>query len=104
MLLENGAAVNLKDHKGWYPLHHAAQNYRAEIANLLLEKGADIEAKDDYGNTPLWRSVFASQGRGEMITLLLSKGADPNNANGSGVSPLALARNIANYDVKQFFE
>jgi len=104
ILLQNGATVNLKDHKGWYPLHYAAQNYRAKIANLLLKKGADIEAKDDYGNTPLWRSVFASQGRGEMISLLLSHGANPNNANDSGVSPLALARNIANHDVKQFFE
>jgi ankyrin repeat protein len=104
VLLENGATVNLKDHKGWYPLHYAAQNYRVEIANLLLEKGADIEAKDAYGNTPLWRSVFASQGRGEMIAMFLSKGANPNNANDSGVSPLALAANIANYNIQQFFE
>ncbi|MBV8389978.1 MAG: ankyrin repeat domain-containing protein [Mucilaginibacter sp.] len=102
-LFEADPNLNLKDNKGWTPLHYAAQNYLINIAELLIDNGADIEIKDDYGNTPLWRATFSSQGKGEMIKLLLHRGANPNTANDSGVSPYELANTIANYDVKQFF-
>ena len=102
--LDNQAALNLKDSAGWSPLHYAVQNHHTEIAEILLEHDADIEFKDDYGNTALWRAVFASKGRAEMIRLLISKGANPEVKNNSGVSPLKLAETIANYDVKQFFK
>ncbi|HVW13994.1 MAG TPA: ankyrin repeat domain-containing protein [Mucilaginibacter sp.] len=103
VLLAFGANLNIRDNKGWYPLHYAAQNNFVEIADLLICNGADIEAKDNYGNTPLWRATFASQGQGEMITWLLKSGADKKNENNSGISPIKLASTIANYDVKQFF-
>jgi len=102
-LLKSNPCLNLNDKKEWAPLHYAAQNYLTDIAKLLIDKGADIEIKDDYGNTPLWKATFASQGKGEMIKFLLSKGADPNNFNDSDISPLELANTIANYNVKQFF-
>jgi len=35
--------------------------------------------------------------------MLRAAGADPMLKNNSGVSPIELARNIANYDVAQFF-
>jgi ankyrin repeat protein len=102
-LLKESPNLNLKDRKGWYPLHYAAQNYLVEIANLLIDDGADIESKDDYGNTPLWRATFSSQGKGDMIKLLISNGANPDNRNDSNISPIKLANSIANYNVKQFF-
>ncbi|HWW38565.1 MULTISPECIES: ankyrin repeat domain-containing protein [unclassified Pedobacter] len=103
MLLKELPDLNFKDNKGWYPLHYTAQEDLPEIADLLIQAGADLEVKDDYGNTPLWRATFSSKGRGEMIQLLLAKNADPNNKNDSGISPLELADTIANYDIKQFF-
>lgn len=104
VLLKKEAALNIKDFRGWYPLHYAAQNYLPKVVNMLIENGALLEVKDDYGNTPLWRAVFASEGRGDVIKLLLLKGADPHNPNNSGVTPYKLAHSIANYDVRQFFE
>jgi hypothetical protein len=59
--------------------------------------------EDSLGNTPLWRATFESRGRGEVIRLLRAAGADPWHANRSGVSPVALARAISNYDVAQFY-
>ncbi|KAH8652847.1 hypothetical protein BGZ61DRAFT_511129 [Ilyonectria robusta] len=48
--------------------------HRATV-KLLLEKGADVEAKDkDYGRTPLWWA--AEKGHEAVVKLLLDKGAD----------------------------
>jgi ankyrin repeat protein len=47
-----------------------------DAAQLLIDGGADVSAQDIPGNTPLWRAVFDSRGRGQMIQQLLSAGAD----------------------------
>ena len=62
------------------PLHFAAQQHHVEVAQALLGAGAVVDATDKHGNTPLWKAVFASQGRGELIALLREAGADPNLA------------------------
>jgi ankyrin repeat protein len=102
-LLKDKPNLNIKDKKGWYPLHYAAQAYLIEILNLLIDNGAEVEVKDDYGNTPLWRATFSSLGKGEMIKLLLSKGANPENENDSGISPKQLANTITNYDLAKYY-
>ena len=40
---------------------------------------------------------------GSVIQALRAGGADPNRQNKAGVSPVALARRIGNYNVAQFF-
>jgi uncharacterized protein len=62
-----------------------------------------VDSEDIHGNTPLWRAVFNSRGRGDLIELLLSSGADRGHRNKRGKTPLDLANTIANYDVAQFF-
>ena len=96
--------LNGHDSKGWYPLHYAVQQYLVEIAALLIKAGADLEVKDTYGNTPLWRATFSSNGKGDMIKLLLANGADANNENSSGINPLKLANTIANYNITQYYK
>jgi uncharacterized protein len=102
-LIKRGAAVNAADRRGWTALHMAAESHRVELARVLLDAGAAIESEDAHGNTPLWRAVFVSKGRGEMITFLLARGADRNHSNRHGVSPQSLAETIATSDVAQFF-
>jgi ankyrin repeat protein len=94
--------VNAQNNEGWTALHFAAQDYQAEMARWLLEHGAAVDPQDQHGNTPLWRAVFNSQGRGNMISVLLGKGADADRRNRHGVSPRELASTIANYDVERF--
>lgn len=59
LLLERGIDINSVDEKGMSALHYAVQNfynYRAEPLNLikkLLDSGANLEAKDKQGRTPL---------------------------------------------------
>lgn len=102
-LLQAGADVNARDEDGWSPLHFAAQSKSATVAQLLIAAGAEIDAIDVHGNTPLWTAVFTSKGNGVLIELLRKAGANPLHANSHAVTPLQLARHIANYDVAQFF-
>ncbi|WP_206789071.1 ankyrin repeat domain-containing protein [Amycolatopsis sp. MtRt-6] len=103
-LLAAGEDPNLGDRDGFTPLHMAAEEGNLEVATVLLDAGAQVDPVNKYGNSPLFVAVFNSRGRGELIKLLRRHGADPRKANASGQTPVGLARLIANYDVKQFFE
>lgn len=102
-LILQGADVNAQDRDGFTPLHFAAQEYAVAAAKALLEAGAFVDMTNKYGNTPLWTATYNSGGRGDMIRLLREAGADPWHKNTSGHSPVELAREIANYDVRQHF-
>jgi ankyrin repeat protein len=53
---------------------HAARNKNADAVNALVEAGADIEAKDDNGETALMKASF--WGNIEAVRALLAAGAD----------------------------
>ena len=67
--------VNVKDDMfGSTPLHLAAYNGHIEISRLLLQNGADVNAKSDDGSTPLhWA---AEHGQVDILHLLVENGAD----------------------------
>ncbi len=46
------ARVNIADDSGWTPLHRAYQRGNAEIIRLLLDAGADPNARDTNGRLP----------------------------------------------------
>ena len=103
-LIESGANINEQDNNGWCALHFAAQEFLVDTTKLLLEKKAKIDLQDSDGNTPLFRSLFSSQGRGDIISLLLSAGANKNLKNQSGVSPYELAKQVTNFNLLLYFE
>jgi ankyrin repeat protein len=102
-LIAAGVDPSLQDDDGWSPLHFAAQACSPRVTELLLAAGAQVDSRDAWGNTPLFRAVFNSRGDGSVILLLRAAGANPQASNDHRVSPVALARTIANYDVAQFF-
>ncbi|KAK2591217.1 hypothetical protein QQS21_011102 [Conoideocrella luteorostrata] len=70
-------------------LLRTAKEGQEDVAKLLLKKGADIEAKDKYGQTPL--SLATEEGREAVAKLLLDKGADIEAKDKHGRTPLSLA-------------
>lgn len=56
------------------PLHRAAHCGKAEVASLLLIMGADVDAVDAAGSTPL--KFAATQGDSTSAQALLNAGAD----------------------------
>ena len=76
-----GTDVNL-NHE-WTPLHAAANK---ETAELLIANGADINAKDDTGGTPLFWAAL--EGNEEVAKLLIRQGADVNAAGRKGWTAL----------------
>lgn len=65
------------------PLHAAAMSGAINSADFLLDAGADVNAVNHHGHTPLAMAIERGTGqRGVMIKLLLSRGADANAAGG----------------------
>jgi len=71
---------------GPMPLHVAAQHGRAEIARLLLAKGAPVNLQNSTGWTPLFWAV--SEGHVDLLKLLLAHGADVNIRDHTGWSAI----------------
>lgn len=85
-------------------LHTAIIKKSKEPFDVLLKKGAGIDIKDGDGNVPLSDAVFAYRGDDSyFIETLISKGANADIQNNYGISPRELAKTIANYDTKKFF-
>jgi ankyrin repeat protein len=74
------------------PLRFAAESGHTAVCSLLLDYGADIEAKENdlcflsHGWTPLHYAIWNNHG--EVVSLLLKNGAKIDSKTNMGESPL----------------
>lgn len=91
-LLEQGADPNECESDGGTALHISAFNGNAEAAGLLLKYGAQIDAKNDNGVTPLFYNCLGYSanpaGAFETAKLLIKHGADVTTKDRDGYSVL----------------
>ena len=74
-LLDNGASLAAKENMGGMtPLHVAAREGKPEMVQLLMLKGADKEALNNYECTPLYLAVL--RGHVSAALALMAAGAD----------------------------
>lgn len=57
--LTKAGRLDIRDEEGLTPLHRAVERGHLAAAALLLDKGADVNARDPEGNTPLLHVVVA---------------------------------------------
>ena len=113
-LIDEGADVNAKHISGATALHHlvtvsaemgaAGQKIRSgkiyfagqwsatghkQVAQVLVDAGADVNSKDALGQTPL--HIAALTGHSEASRFLLANGAHVNAPDAKGRTPLAIA-------------
>ncbi|MCJ1385533.1 hypothetical protein MMC17_008656 [Xylographa soralifera] len=91
--LDSGVSFGKSNGSGTTALHVAAKNGHIEIATLLLDHGADVEAKGDEtgrsGETPL--HCAASEGHAEVVKFLCDHGANRAAESATGATALFLA-------------
>jgi ankyrin repeat protein len=88
----NVVEIDTKDHlTGLTPLHFAASYGKLDIATLLIEKGANVNAKNKIGGTPLCSSAMGKGDFLKVANLLIEKGADVNVRTNDGSSILHFA-------------
>ena len=89
--ISSGLNLNTVCEDGYSPLHRAVEGHsdtvwetkNLDIIELLLEKGADVNGKDDNHYTPLHLSLNSN-----ISKLLIDHGADVNVKDCSGGTPL----------------
>lgn len=88
-LLAHGARVDSESMQ-WTALHYAVFAGHSDIAALLLEKGADLNARTPNGSSVLMMAVY--EGHEDVARWLLARGADTSvkNENGDGALEWAM--------------
>lgn len=103
-LVEQGADVNAAADNAMHvaPVHAAATTQNREMMRLLLEHGANPNARQQMDYTPL----HSAAGRGdiEMAKLLLAHGAEHTPKTTDGMTPADVARKHEHAEFAEWIE
>ena len=101
LLLSGGGQSEVVNERaqGVTALFMASKNGHAETVEVLLEHGAEVDAKTTGKGslTPLF--IAAQQGHAAVVSLLLGAGADREMRAENGASPLDVAQHFGHGEV-----
>jgi ankyrin repeat protein len=86
--------VNVRMADGTSALHWAVYHNDIDLVTRLIAAGANVNAKNDYGATPM--SEAAVVGNVEVLRKLLAAGADVESPNGDGQTALMVIARTSN--------
>lgn len=90
-------SVDSVSNNGSTALHAAAYCRQDEVFDYLIEKGANVNARNKYNDTPLLYAAQREQVR--MMKVMIEKGAEVNTLNEQGQSPLFIAVRSGNMEM-----
>ncbi len=96
-LTEQPQLANQPDDRGFTPLIFATYLDNMIAAKLLLDHGADINAKVASGNTALMGVTF--KGNEMLVKFLIERGADVNIQNDNGATALNFAIDFGHLEI-----
>ena len=90
------------------PLHRAAEQGDIEQVRSLIASGADINARDYQGLTPIHRASGWTHGHEvkslEVVKVLVAKGADVNAESNGGITPMKCARKYGTEAIRSYLQ
>ena len=98
-LIYHGADVNRGDINGVTPLMNAVGGGRFDLTQLLLDSGADADARSIRGEGAIVFACRSYNENAEIVRVLLRKGADPGVKDQHGAGMLLLAAREGNGQV-----
>ena len=72
LVVEAGAPINAKQHKGWTALHEVVNKKNLDLARYFLAHGADPKVQNDEGKSAI--GLAADQGSTDILKLLKGQG------------------------------
>ncbi len=104
LLLARGGDVNTHANNSFKvaALHAALAGPTPDIARSLIDAGADVNARQQAGVTPLQEA--ANNGNVDLIRLLVERGADPSAKDDQGQSAADWARKGGHPEVTELLE
>eukprot|EP01117_Protostelium_nocturnum_P012712 TRINITY_DN4691_c0_g1_i3.p1 TRINITY_DN4691_c0_g1~~TRINITY_DN4691_c0_g1_i3.p1 ORF type:complete len:937 (-),score=335.21 TRINITY_DN4691_c0_g1_i3:142-2952(-) len=104
-LLEfDGIRVDLKNQDQNTPLHYFCQKFKTpdecpDLFHKFVKKGADVNAQNRVGETPLHKAIFNNQIRLILVDLLFEAGAQVDLLNSHGETALHYAARLGRKDL-----
>jgi ankyrin repeat protein len=101
LLEADSTLLESKDGDGNTPLNVACGAFQVTAAHFLIDMGANVNARNNYGLTTLHRAIGGKGRDIDLIRKLISKGADVNARLDRGITALHFAAMTDNLNVVQ---
>jgi ankyrin repeat protein len=103
--IQRGADVNFIIKQGIVETNFlitAVYNKNADVLNLLLRNGGQVDLDDGFGATALMYAVSNEQV--ELVKILVEHSANPNLKDKTGNNAFSNARKVGNREIKKILE